>query len=628
MTLTPEQIREMDKITGLQSGGSNRVADLRALKVQQPQEKTTAEKILNFTGGEEIGRGLGQALAQKGTARRIEETQTQQFDIQGQLIKRIREQRDAGQDTSRLEGALRELNLDVTKTGLGAERQLNPEQLTNKQVIGDALQLGTTLASIGGVSGAGKKFAGKLGNVPGLTKQSAGPIQRLVGKITGSKGGILKGALGGLVGGATEGAISGAAFGAATGLQKDGDAGEVGMEALKGLGIGALTGGIFGGVIGGVSGGLKSRALRKEILNKQIDFGTKKKLDLKSLSPEKTKTVSIARNQGFDDVDIDFMMSMSPEDKLKADQMTLLADKASKNKRVLERPIDIAGDGMVEKLRFTKSINRQAGESVEAAAQSLKGQSVDVEPLRQKTLDLLNESGINMLDDGKLNFNKSVFKNTPKVQKEINKAISIIPDGSDAYDVHIFKKTLDEVLDFGTSGEGLKGKSANMLKAIRASADGVLDDSFTQYNTANSDFRATKTVLEKAEELFGRKLPLDSKERAGHLLRSIFSNNTQRPRTLTLLNQLDDLGNLYDGNFTDNLVDQALFSEILEDVYGSQATTSFRGEAEKAIRGASSVIEGLRNPVKGAGEVASHVASRLSGITPENKMRILRGLLK
>jgi len=127
--------------------------------------------------------------------------------------------------------------------------------------------------------------------------------------------------------------------------------------------------------------------------------------------------------------------------------------------------------------------------------------------------------------------------------------------------------------------------------------------------------------------LFGKKAGI-SKERGGQLLRSVFSNNTQRPRVLSLIEKLDAVSKQYGGKFDDNLVDQALFTEILEDIYGTQATTSLQGQVERAVKGTKRVIEGIRDPLKGLGDLAATGVEKSIGITDENKRKILQALIK
>lgn len=208
------------------------------------EKKSLTEKIADVTGGKELSQGLGQALALKKNSKLIEETQKQQFDLQGQLIERIRAKKEAGEDTSRLEGALADLNEEILATGEGASELLNPNNLTGKQVVGDALQLGTT------VLGAGQ--------LPGVAKSATGAT------------GVIAGAKQGAIQWAKAGAIYGASSGASKALKEDKSIGEIAKSTVGGAVTGGLTGGALGGVIGGVSGGIKGANLAKQ--DKAIDY--------------------------------------------------------------------------------------------------------------------------------------------------------------------------------------------------------------------------------------------------------------------------------------------------------------------------------------------------------------------
>lgn len=217
----------------------------------KPKTKSVVEKIADFTGGKEIAQGLGQALA--GNVKRVEETQNQQIDIQGQLLQRIKEKKAMGEDTSRLEGALKDLGIDIKALGEGASEILNPNQLTSKQVIGDALQLGSTVVG--------------AGTIPGQ-----------VGKVATAK------TIGqGITQGAKAGAISGGAFGTvggvAQGLQEGKTVKESLAQGVKTGAVGVAGGAILGSVAGGISGGLAGRAERAQ--NKILENITLKADELK-----------------------------------------------------------------------------------------------------------------------------------------------------------------------------------------------------------------------------------------------------------------------------------------------------------------------------------------------------------
>lgn len=576
---------------------SNQVmSELNSSPVQA--KKSTAEKVLDLTGGKEIAQGLGQALALKGNSKMIEQTQQDQTNIQEQLLQRIKEKKSRGEDTSRLEGALQDLGGEITKTGEQASGILNPNDLTNKEVVGDAIQLATTAG--------GSKIAGKV----------AGNVKASTGIVSGLKTGV--------VSGAKSGAVVGALTGTSQALQQNADTGGVIGSTLTGGAIGGVTGGLLGGIVGSVTGGLKGRALRKEILNKQVEVGQKSV----NTTAKAQKVKTMAKEQGFDDVDIDFIQSMKPTDRQKAQRMIELAQKASIDKRAIERPIDVVGDSMVDRVKFIRNQNSVSGKAVDTTAKALKGQFVDATPLRNKALSLLEDAGVTANPNGTPNWSKSIFNKTPDLKNKIMKSLSDLPNGEiDAYDLHNFKKSIDEVVNYGVKGEGLKGKSASILKAIRTSADDILDSNFESYNKANTDYKATRDVLDIADDLFGKKAGV-VKERGGQLLRSVFSNNTQRPRVLKLIEQLDTTSKKYGGKFKDNLVDQAIFTEILEDVYGTQATTSLQGQTARAIKGTQKVIEGLRNPIQGAGELLATTAEKLTGVSPEKKKAILEALIR
>lgn len=216
---------------------TNKVKQELGMAIEKPK-RNLAEKVLDFTGGKEIAQGLGQALAQRKTGKEIEELQRSQFDIQGNLLAKIKEKRTSGEDTSRLENALKMISEDITDTANRSEELLNPNKLTDKQVLGDALQLATTA---GGAKVAGS-VAGKITQTPGV----------IAGLAQGAKAGALSGA--------TVGGLSGVS----QGLQEDKDTIGVLKQGLSGAAIGGVLGGALGGITGAVSGGVKAGRLAKK----------------------------------------------------------------------------------------------------------------------------------------------------------------------------------------------------------------------------------------------------------------------------------------------------------------------------------------------------------------------------
>lgn len=586
-----------------------------------------ANLATSFTGGNIIAKGLGQALNQGVASKQLDETQSSEEQQQKSLLEAIRKNKESGKDTSRLEAALSALNSNIEQTGTGAEDLLNPNKITPKQVVGDTLQLGTTIASAGtyGAAADGAKTGKLLSKAPSV-----------VSKL--SKGtGIIKGAIQGAKTGVTTGAIIGGASGFSQGLKEDKSI----LDSLKQGAVGAvgggLSGGVVGGVIGGVSGGIQQHQLRKSILDAQEQVGLRPSLtetikEKAKVDPKFNLIVKEAKKQGFGDSEINFLSTISKEDKPVLNKMYNLTVKAQSDPRQITRAGDVLGENVTNQVKQVIGLNKQAGKAVDLSAKALRGQEVNVSPLAERITSKLDDLGVNMAEDGTLDFSQSVFKNTPAVQKEIQKVIESVPDGSDAYQLHIFKKSIDEMVNYGTAGEGLKGAGANLLKSFRNSADEALDNAFDDYNKSNTAYKLTRDYIETAKGMVGKKVDLSSKEGSqafGQALRSAFSNNKSRPNTLKFIEDTHLLSKqLGLAGSEKNLLDQALYVNMLEETFGSEAATGLAGEVSKAINTSMKIAEGIRNPVKGVLNVAGNVAEKMQKISPEAKKQILKAFLK
>jgi hypothetical protein len=223
-------------------------------------DNKSAENIANFTGGKELAQGLGQALTMGKTNKELEKAQTQGIDIQTKIMDRIKEKKAVGEDVSHLERTLSDLGIDIATEGAEREKVLNPNDLTNKEVLGSSLQLATT------VLGAGQ--------LPGMAKSAV------------AKTGVIAGVKQGAIQGAKVGGVYGASSGVAESLKDNKTAGEIAMGGVKGAIGGAVTGGVLGGIVGGVSGGLKASKLAKETAH------------IKAVTPN-TKDMSADEYQAF-----------------------------------------------------------------------------------------------------------------------------------------------------------------------------------------------------------------------------------------------------------------------------------------------------------------------------------------
>lgn len=367
--------------------------------------------------------------------------------------------------------------------------------------------------------------------------------------------------------------------------------------------------------------------------------------------PQNVQLINNAVKQGFEDKDIKFLATLNEADKPAIKEMTTLANLAEKDARVTKRPIDVVGDNGVAMLRKIQGLNATAGEAVDRTARELAGEAVDAKAVHETAIKALERAGVSVMDEGeyqialanaiaqgdripsRFDFSASVFKKFPSLQKKLDNAFSDLPTGEmDAYELHKFKKSLDEFKDYEASGgKGLTTTIENLIGEVRHASDSVLDTKFSNYNLANTDFKATRELLDEAHAVVGKNTDFLTKNANldfGQAMRSAFSNNKSRGRVLTFLENLDKVGKQYkigDDLTKMNILDQALYSQILEGVYGTPAVTGLAGEVGKAIK---KTLDFADRPVGTTIDTVIEKVNKMQKITPEEKKKLLEQFIQ
>lgn len=101
------------------------------------------EIVAAVTPGNKLAQGLGYGLASAtGSQKGLIEAQGNNIDIQGQLLKQIKDNKAKGKDTSRLEKALNQLGIDIKDEG-NQVSDVGTGGITNKEVLKSAGSLAT-----------------------------------------------------------------------------------------------------------------------------------------------------------------------------------------------------------------------------------------------------------------------------------------------------------------------------------------------------------------------------------------------------------------------------------------------------------------------------------------------------
>ena len=388
-----------------------------------------------------------------------------------------------------------------------------------------------------------------------------------------------------------------------------------------------------GTAFSGVSEKLAERSAQKSAQNKFKAAIAPEVTEKVSRDPRFGSFVQEAQKQGLKDKDINLLSSIKDGDKEDMQEMFNRTVKAQSDPRQTARAADKLGETVTSQVDQVAKMNKQQGRMVDQAAKGLKGQPVDVTDLQDHVVKTLDDADIFIdPDTGDLDFSGSLFQHTPEIQKELQKVIRAIPDGSDAYQLHIFKKSVDNLLDYTKRTGGLSGKADNLLGSLRASADDLLDNNFPDYNAANTSFKFSKDFLTKAESVAGKSVDFSTvrgQQAFGQALRSAFSNNKSRGATLDFISELQKTAEALDLVGADkNVLDQALFVNLLEETFGSEAATGLASEVAKGVNAAKTGLSIMRNPIEGSLNAAADLVEKARNITPEAKKKIIQDMLQ
>ena len=579
-------------------------------KLQPPKEKGFLRKLGEglIKSETEFGKSIAGAIdvfTGAGGGRQFEEVQSQNAQTTQQLISAIKEKEQKGEDASRFRKILKDMSGDLGDTSDLIERQAG---LSTRQVLGQAGGVGLDILGSGAIGGAATRIVTKPATI-----------------------------LGGALRGAGQGALVGGSFGAGQGLargaQEDQEGAELLTSAISGGLVGGVTGGVLGGVTGGISGELRGRALRKEQLLDELtnnpDLVARYNLSDTGKILDNKAAKEVLR-QGVPEKYVAVVKNANPQDKEKFREMFVLAEKASKDARAIKRPSDIVGETIVQRTKHLLVQLKKSGQQVDVAAKNLKGQRVNPQPAVQTFIDDLSEMGVTF-KRGKPVFDGSDIQGITPAENLIKRVVqraNTISD--DAAELHQLKKFIDEQVTFGRTGEGLSGQTERVLKGFRARLDGLLDSRFAEYDTANTGYKAARELLDATKTVVGRNFnPNEGSVRAGAIARRILGNSANRGDILEYLNALEKYFKSTGGKSTDDVISQTVFADILEDTFGTQATTGFSGGVQRGIEQAGGVIQdiGQGQLITGITRGAVRTFQATRGISDEAKRAALKVLI-
>lgn len=358
-------------------------------------------------------------------------------------------------------------------------------------------------------------------------------------------------------------------------------------------------------------------------------------LDFAGPKVKKDKLATESIKQGFDEGVIASIKASSPLDRIKMSKMVEIMEKGKKNKAfaVRNRPSDIAGDSLMERVRSIRDTNKSAGKELGKVAERLKGEKVDSLPAVNSFINDLDSIGVRISDDLKPIFQGSDIEGVKGAENVVSNIVNRMRNtkSPDAYDVHRLKKYIDEQVTYGKTTEGLTGKTESILKGLRSKLDDALDNQFPEYDRVNTTYKDTITALDSIQDVAGRKINLSggSADKAtGTLLRRLMSNAQSRVRLLDSIDEIEGVAGKYGSKFNDDLLAQTLFVDELDRVFGPVARTSFQGQIDQAVNKAAQAATSSSGAFDATVGVVGKGAEKLRGINEQNAFKSIKDFLK
>lgn len=604
------QVRQnMNAQTAMQQAQGNQFED-RTGGEQRSFLGKTRDFLGSLVGGDKTAQAIGMARASKDVIGGAERNTADSFRILNKAIDKRKEAIATGNqaEVDRIDNIIRGLQTNLGTTA-DVTRDFTEALPTNREVIGSSARLAGTFA------------------VPGLTKGLGGGVKGLAGA------------------GAIEGGVQGAGIGIEQGQ------GNVAADALKGGALGAGAGAGVGAGLGAIGGGVMAlragRQARKAELNTLLETGqlTDARLATQKLLPETTKegttkfvlqgkdkVAKEAIRQGLDDADVAVIKASSPTDKKVMNEMIDLAEKASTDKTVTKRPLDIAGDSIVKPIKIIAEKAKGLQQSLNTVANNLKNQAVDAVDDVVRTVDeQIADLGAS-IKEGKIDFANSDLEGLGANEKLVQNVYRRLTTARDAYDYHRLKQFIDSNVEFGKAGEGLTGNAQRLLKGWRKIVDNALDNQFPAYNEVNTKLSTIYNQLDEVADVFGKKFnALDefANMRAGQVAGRILSNSPNRGGVLTSLKNLQETAKKFGYEVDEDVIKQVIFADTLEDIFGTQATKSLQGQSKRAIEGAIDKVTDPKSSLfKATVDTAGNLVDKARGVNKDNAIKAIRELLK
>lgn len=410
---------------------------------------------------------------------------------------------------------------------------------------------------------------------------------------------------------------------------------KVAEETIGGGLIGAGTGGVLS-PIGVVAGrGVKG------ILNHFRKGSKEIEIVAKTNAPKilKTPVAKTAMRTGVDIRDVDIIQNASKEDKLAFLKMFKLAEKSEKTRRITERPVSISGKTILDRVKYIQDIRRSAGKEIGKTIKEMPSDVINITNVYDDFVNKISGAGIRVKKNGMLDFRGSRLagkmgapsrKLLQQVANDVrpNKIGEVLRTPQR---INTVRQQLFDDLKIGKRQMVVGDYADNILNSVRDDLKKPLVEISPKYKDLTIKYAESTTAIQDFYNLLGKKWSGKSDEvlalRSGEVGNRILGNASAVP--LEVLNRMEKIAIKNGYKSKNNVIDQLLFSDFLEDLFGTAQTRSLRGQVGRGAKDVAGVISTGADVARGdIIKLAGKAIGTIKGITPEKQKKAVLELLK
>jgi hypothetical protein len=311
--------------------------------------------------------------------------------------------------------------------------------------------------------------------------------------------------------------------------------------------------------------------------------------------------------------------------------------KKSERRALDIRPSDVVGESVMNRFNYIRNQAKAAKRELDTIASTkLAGKSIDSNRITQSFQQSMDDLGVRFIESKpgviKPNFTGSVISKNKVAQKAVKDAYDLLKEAGplDALKAHKLKRQLDELIDFrSTPKAGLTRTGKNILKDLRRNLNDSIRAVDKDYAKVNDTLSQSLSAMDDIKDATGTiDLFAEGADRAvGTKMRALLSNQQGRINLENALKNMEETAVNLGGKFGDDIKDLVMFSDALDEKFGSVAKTSFQGQIEQGVKQAAE--SGVtRAAIRKGAEITSSGTEKLRGVNDFNAFESMSELLK